>query len=132
MAENMLEGNIPPRIGQWQKLQYLGLRQNNLRGTISEEIFNLSSLTNLLSLSQNLLSGSIREEVGNLKNLNWLDMSKNHLPGDISGTIEECIKFGVPLFARKFFTRNHTILFGITQKSLTFRPVTKLLVWINS
>ncbi|KAJ1396844.1 Serine/threonine-protein kinase, active site [Sesbania bispinosa] len=89
--ENMLEGNIPPSIGNCQKLQYLDLSQNNLRGTIPSEVVSLSSLTRLLDLSQNSLNGSIPNEVGKLKNIGKIYVHENHLSGDIPTTIGECI-----------------------------------------
>jgi hypothetical protein len=55
----MLEGNIPPNIGNCQKLQYITLYQNNLRGAIPLEIFSIPSLSNLLDLSLNSFSGSL-------------------------------------------------------------------------
>lgn len=106
-------------------MQYLNLSHNNLRGAIPLEIFNLSSLTDALAVSQNSLSGSIPKEVGKLKHIDLLDVSENHQSGDIPGTIGECLM--LPLFAR-----NHSILFGITPRSSTFRPVPKPPVWINS
>ncbi|CAJ1975578.1 unnamed protein product [Sphenostylis stenocarpa] len=91
MGRNMLEGNIPSTIGNCQKLQHLNLAQNKFTGTVPLEIFNLSSLSNLLTLSQNSLSGNIPEEVGKLKNIDFLDVSENNLSGHIPGTIGECI-----------------------------------------
>ncbi|KAJ1396850.1 Serine/threonine-protein kinase, active site [Sesbania bispinosa] len=91
LSQNMLEGNIPPNIGNCHKLQYLCLSQNRLKGTIPFEVFSLFSLTNLLDLSQNSLSGSIPKELGMLKNIDELDVSENHLSGDIPRTIGECI-----------------------------------------
>jgi hypothetical protein len=85
----MLEGNIPSSIGNCQKLQYLNLSHNNLKGTIPLEIFNLLSI--LLGLSHNSLSGSLPSEVGMLKNIGKLDVSENHLSGGIPITIGECI-----------------------------------------
>ncbi|XP_020236209.1 probable LRR receptor-like serine/threonine-protein kinase At3g47570 isoform X1 [Cajanus cajan] len=91
MGGNMLEGKIPPSIGNCQKLQHLDLSHNNLRGTIPVEVFSLSSLTTMLNLSQNSLNDTISEEVGSLKNLIVLDVSENHLSGQIPGTIGECM-----------------------------------------
>ncbi|XP_045809803.1 probable LRR receptor-like serine/threonine-protein kinase At3g47570 [Trifolium pratense] len=87
----MFQGNIPPSIGNCQKLQYLELSHNKLRGTIPSEVFTLFSLSNLLNLSHNSLSGSLPREVGLLKNIDVLDISENHLSGDIPTTIGECI-----------------------------------------
>jgi len=91
VAENMLEGSIPPSLGNCRNLQHLVLLQNNLTGTIPLQVFNLSSLADVFSLSKNLLSGNIPEEVGNLKNLNSLYLYENRLSGHIPETIGECI-----------------------------------------
>ncbi|XP_027915236.1 probable LRR receptor-like serine/threonine-protein kinase At3g47570 [Vigna unguiculata] len=91
IGENMLQGNIPPSVGNCQKLQYLDISNNNLSGIIPIEIFQLSSLTNVLDLSENSLSGSIPKEVANLKNLNSLYISDNHLSGVIPESFGECI-----------------------------------------
>ncbi|KAL5123206.1 Receptor kinase-like protein Xa21 [Glycine soja] len=116
LSGNKLSGVIPTSIGHFSRLFYLGLGENI--GAIPLEIFNLSSLTDALAVSQNSLSGSIPKEVGKLKHIDLLDVFENHQSGDIPGTIGECLM--LPLFAR-----NHSILFGITPRSSTFRPVPK-------
>ena len=57
-----------------------------LTGTISQEIFNLTNLTDL-NLSYNQLSGSIPPEIGNLTNLTRLNLRYNQLNGEIPESI---------------------------------------------
>ncbi|KAL5081177.1 hypothetical protein RYX36_009598 [Vicia faba] len=100
---NMFDGNIPPSIENCQQLQYLDFSQNQLRGTIPLEVFKLSSLSILLSLSHNFLSGILPKEVGMLKNIGLLDVSENHLSGDIPTTIGECSSLEYILLQSNFF-----------------------------
>ncbi|XP_045813767.1 probable LRR receptor-like serine/threonine-protein kinase At3g47570 isoform X2 [Trifolium pratense] len=111
LNHNMFYGDIPPSIGNCKQLQKLELSNNKLTGTIPIEVFNLSSITNLLNLSRNSLSGNLPREVGMLKNIYWLDVSENHLFGDIPGTIGECTSLEYLLLQGNSF--NGTIPFSL-------------------
>ena len=55
----------------------LYLADNQLNGTIPPEIGNLTSLTSL-EFNKNNLSGNIPSEIGNLSSLTWLGFSNNN------------------------------------------------------
>ena len=63
---------------------YLG--NNNLTGTLPDEIGNLTALQQL-DLSWNNIEGSLPATIGNLKNLDLLAFTKNKLSGDIPTAI---------------------------------------------
>ncbi|OAY39672.1 hypothetical protein MANES_10G113800v8 [Manihot esculenta] len=90
LYNNSLQGTIPSSLGKWKKLLKLDFSTNNLSGPIPPELFGLSSLSKLLSLSVNHLSGSIPEEVQNLKNLGILDLQDNKLSGEIPSGLGSC------------------------------------------
>lgn len=58
----------------------LDLRENNLTGSLPEEIGMLTTIHNLY-LTFNKLNGSIPPEIGNLTNLDFLDLFGNELSG---------------------------------------------------
>ncbi|QCE05773.1 LRR receptor-like serine/threonine-protein kinase FLS2 [Vigna unguiculata] len=61
----------------------LDLSNNNLIGTIPEEITSLGALLGL-NLSYNRLSGHIPKRIGDMKSLESLDLSHDQLSGAIS------------------------------------------------
>ena len=77
-----LSGEIPPELGNLANLQYLYLNDNDLSGAIPPELGNLSNLIRL-TLQRNDLTGAIPPELGNLSNLEILTLSSNELRGDI-------------------------------------------------
>ena len=82
LADNGLEGEIPPRLGDLTELRRLSLTRNRLSGEIPPELGNLRNLT-LLWLSGNALSGEIPPELENLRNLDALYLANNRLSGEI-------------------------------------------------
>ena len=69
LGNNGLTGSIPPEIGSFINLNYLGLYLNQLTGSIPPEIGNLTNLTHL-NLRYNQLNGEIPESLCDL-NINW-------------------------------------------------------------
>jgi len=64
LADNQIWGTIPESLySQQQQLQYLYLQQNNLSGTLSEDISKLTDLKRLY-LSSNFLSGTLPQGLG--------------------------------------------------------------------
>ena len=80
--------------GSWDGIKYdnssgalqIDLSDNNLCGTIPDELTNLKCLTHL-NLSDNDLSGTIPDEISNLKFLTHLNLSKNKFRGSIPSTL---------------------------------------------
>ena len=69
--DNQLTGTIPEELGNLTNLKSLYLSDNKLAGTIPEELGNLTNLE-FLSLFDNQLTGMIPEELGSLINLKSL------------------------------------------------------------
>ena len=82
VAENNLTGTIPNEIGNLSQLTDLVLSVNNLSGSIPIEIGNLTLLENLY-LHTNNLDGEIPKEFENLTNLKILDIALCDLSGGI-------------------------------------------------
>ena len=82
LSQNQLNGEIPPELGNLEKLETLSLWGNQLSGPIPSEIGNLANLETL-KLYDNQLSGPIPPELGNLANLKDLRLHDNQLSGSI-------------------------------------------------
>ncbi|WP_158594718.1 Ig-like domain-containing protein [Ulvibacterium marinum] len=65
----------------------LDLRSNNLTGTLTSTLENLSDLTKLYLSNSNGLTGSIPSSLGNLLNLTELHLNNNGLAGSIPATL---------------------------------------------
>ena len=77
-----LAGQIPPELGNLERLQSLVLAGNELQGDIPPELGNLTELTRL-DLGNNSLTGAIPSELGDLARLRELDLRDNRLTGAI-------------------------------------------------
>lgn len=88
VGDNNLSGDLPANsIANLPKsMTALTLRSNNISGTISLEIGNLSSLS-MLYLDTNLFMGPIPFTLGQLRNLVQLSLSKNKFSGEIPPSI---------------------------------------------
>lgn len=82
LAENNLVGTLPEEIGYLNILNYLLLNDNQLAGGIPASIGNLVNLEQLY-LASNNLTGNIPPELGNLSNLRRCDLYTNDLTGSI-------------------------------------------------
>ncbi|GKA40481.1 leucine-rich repeat protein [Tanacetum coccineum] len=91
LNSNKLEGHIPSILGSCKELNGLNLADNRLSGKIPEQLLQLPSLTNFLTVSHNSLSGTIPPEIKDLKMLSYLDLSYNNLLGNITSSLGECI-----------------------------------------
>jgi hypothetical protein len=87
LGYNMLSGVIPSDITAFDNLQLLTLKDNQLNGTIPEQIF--ATMTNLtvVDVSVNHLTGTIPNNVGQLVNLVQLNLNGNKLRGTIPSSI---------------------------------------------
>ena len=82
LRENQLSGSITPGLGNLSNLERLDLAYNSLSGTIPPQLRNLANLERL-DLAYNSLSGTIPPQLRNLANLTWLDFGHNRLSGTI-------------------------------------------------
>lgn len=82
LRDRLLNGSIPPEIGNLYHLRNLDLYDNQLSGTIPAELGNLVNLNNLV-FGRNQLTGNIPTEFGNLNNLHVLQLNSNQLDGNI-------------------------------------------------
>ncbi|XVF36723.1 hypothetical protein REPUB_Repub19eG0082700 [Reevesia pubescens] len=86
MDQNNIRGTIPQEIGKLTSLSQLFLHQNKLSGNVPSSIGNLSNLVNLY-LGDNELSGSIPQELGILRSLDLFDLSRNQPTGRIPSSL---------------------------------------------
>lgn len=75
-----LGGELPPRIGELDRLERLFLQENRFSGEIPPELGNLKNLR-LLYLYENDFSGQIPPELGDLDNLTLMLLDRNELSG---------------------------------------------------
>ena len=78
LQENGLKGTISASVGNLDKLSGLGLSHNELEGAMPDSIGNLVQLESL-TLHDNKLDGLIPESIGNLTRLKWLIVHNNNL-----------------------------------------------------
>ncbi|KAL3596961.1 hypothetical protein D5086_008598 [Populus alba] len=77
-----LSGTLSPTIGNLTNLQTVLLQSNNITGPIPAEIERLSKL-HTLDLSDNFFTGKIPSSLGHLRSLEYLDLSFNNLSGPV-------------------------------------------------
>ncbi len=80
LSGNSLSGGIPAELGSLARLGVLDLHSNQLSGEIPAELGSLDSLSELY-LHSNELSGAIPAELGSLARLRVLDLYANNLSG---------------------------------------------------
>ncbi|XP_062073707.1 receptor-like protein EIX2 [Humulus lupulus] len=81
---------IPKCFYSFPNLAHLYLRGNNLQGTISSDVANLTSIVSF-DLSDNALAGSIPKSMGKLCNLEAIDLSYNNYKGRVSMVFESLL-----------------------------------------
>ncbi|KAJ6795621.1 protein NSP-INTERACTING KINASE 3-like [Iris pallida] len=81
-----LSGTLSPGIGNLTNLQSVLLQNNEISGSIPTDIGKLEKLQTL-DLSSNQFSGSVPSSLGNLRNLNYLRLNKNRLSGPCPGSL---------------------------------------------
>ncbi|XP_022680049.1 receptor-like protein 2 [Setaria italica] len=114
VCNNKFSGSIPTRLGKCFGLQVLRAGQNNLSGTIPDEVFNASLLEHLslpniglegkfdgenviklqnlavIDLGGNQFSGKIPDSIGQLKRLQELHLDCNNLSGELPASLGTC------------------------------------------
>lgn len=82
LAENNLDGTLPPSIRNFSKLIALQIYGNQLRGDLPDELGELSNLE-AIYLQNNSLTGSIPASFGAMKKLEYLGLDGNQLSGEL-------------------------------------------------
>ncbi|KAF2313718.1 hypothetical protein GH714_012945 [Hevea brasiliensis] len=75
-----LSGTLSPSIGNLTNLQIVLLQNNNITGPIPGELGKLSNL-HTLDLSNNFFTGEIPSSLGNLRSLQYMRLNNNSLSG---------------------------------------------------
>ena len=87
---NQLTGDIPDAVYSLSKLEYLYFQNDNLTGSLSPK---LGQLTNLIQLyvdrNANMTGGSPKE-IGNLKKLERINLSQSGIGGEIPAELGQC------------------------------------------
>ncbi|MED6197112.1 hypothetical protein PIB30_053645 [Stylosanthes scabra] len=98
LSQNRFSGEIPRGIFEnWKDLVQLKLRNNNLYGTIPEELCSCKKLV-ALDLSHNNLNGQIPVKLAEMPVLGVLDLSENQFSGEIPqnlGKVESLVQVNV-------------------------------------
>ncbi|KAF3455323.1 hypothetical protein FNV43_RR05771 [Rhamnella rubrinervis] len=118
MADNnQLRGTLPDNIGiTLPNLQILGLGTNEFSGSIPASLCNASKLQ-IISVPENNFEGRVPTKFGNLQDLWWLDISFNNLGSNSSNdldfirTLRNCSKLEILVF-------NHNHLGGVLPNSI--------------
>ncbi|KAL2504782.1 Protein NSP-INTERACTING KINASE 1 [Abeliophyllum distichum] len=77
-----LSGTLSPSIGNLTNLQIILLQNNNITGPIPAELGRLSKLQTL-DLSDNFFTGRIPPSLGHLKTLQYMRLNNNSISGEI-------------------------------------------------
>jgi Leucine-rich repeat (LRR) protein len=84
----MVNGSMPPEIGQLINLMNLDLRDTGLRGPIPPEIGRCAALQVLRLSNNSRVNGSIPAEIGQLTKLMVLDLGSTGLSGPIPSALD--------------------------------------------
>ncbi|KAJ6823576.1 pentatricopeptide repeat-containing protein [Iris pallida] len=103
LDSNSFTGSIPASLGNCKSLDLLNLDNNKLTGTIPKEVFNISCLTQELSIEENQLTGLIPSEIGNLINTEEIWLSGNKLSGEIPSKLGKCQVLQILRLGRNLF-----------------------------
>ncbi|MEM7133911.1 MAG: clostripain-related cysteine peptidase [Chloroflexota bacterium] len=87
LPQNNLTGTIPDELGDLTNLVALRLQTNGLTGEIPAGLGNLTNLGEL-QLYSNQLTGTIPSELGNLTDLKLLTLYQNELTGEIPDSFD--------------------------------------------
>ncbi|XP_021721687.1 LRR receptor-like serine/threonine-protein kinase FLS2 [Chenopodium quinoa] len=88
LSNNQLEGSLPNEVGNMHALSYLDLSNNKLQGPIPNTISNLQSLQHLDLSSNNFQSSQLPKILGNLCHLQSLYLNKNNITDEFPNIIQ--------------------------------------------
>jgi len=88
---NHIAGTIPSQFGNLTHLIVLDLDENELTGTIPEEIYLTANSLQQFDLDSNHLSGTISTEIGTLTDLWFVQLFNNMLTGTIPTEISSLV-----------------------------------------
>ena len=92
IRSNRLEGSVPLNLlAKNQLLRELWLSDNQLSGTLHEDIGAMQSLTHFC-VYKNQLSGAIPSTIGRLSSLELLSLGRNKFGGPIPDALRSCIR----------------------------------------
>ncbi|XP_076905229.1 polygalacturonase inhibitor-like [Bidens hawaiensis] len=83
LSFNSLTGSIPSELAKLTKLVAIRLDRNKLTGGIPKSFGTFRGSVPSLYLSHNQLTGDVPKSLGDL-NFTWIELSRNHLTGDLS------------------------------------------------
>ncbi|CAN6447919.1 unnamed protein product [Victoria cruziana] len=86
-----LSGTLSPSVGNLTNLRVILLQNNNITGPIPPELGKLLNL-HTLDLSSNLFTGPVPDSLGQLKNLEYLRLNNNSLSGPFPATLADIEK----------------------------------------
>ncbi|KAG8384548.1 hypothetical protein BUALT_Bualt04G0129300 [Buddleja alternifolia] len=89
-----LSGTLSPSIGNLTNLQIILLQNNNITGLIPSELGRLSKLQTL-DLSNNIFSGKIPPSLGHLNSLQYMRLNNNSLSGEIPLSLADMTKLSL-------------------------------------
>ncbi|XP_035545117.1 receptor kinase-like protein Xa21 [Juglans regia] len=117
LATEVDRGAIPSEIGNLQNLEYLNLEANNFFGTITLEIFNISTMQEI-RITDNYLSGTLPSNMGHfLPNLTAIFLGENELSGTIPASISNASQLIIVVLTINSFS-------GLIPKTLGHIPET--------
>ncbi|CAN0921625.1 Probable LRR receptor-like serine/threonine-protein kinase At1g53440 [Linum grandiflorum] len=86
LNDNLLQGPLPPSLGNLKSLKILILSANNFTGSIPDSFANLRNVTKF-RMDGSTLSGKLPEFIGNWTNLEQLYLQGTSMQGPIPSTI---------------------------------------------
>ncbi|XVF36366.1 hypothetical protein REPUB_Repub19eG0052600 [Reevesia pubescens] len=98
-----LAGSISPHIGNLSFLRSIQLQDNQLSGSLPDQLGNLFRLR-VLNLSSNSLVGVIPPNISKLSELTVLDLMTNKITGGVPTDIDRLVKLQVLNLGRNLFT----------------------------
>ncbi|CAN6271466.1 unnamed protein product [Urochloa humidicola] len=153
LSYNQFSGSIPDSLGKCSVLRVLKAGHNNLRKTLPDELFNISSLEYLsfpnnglqgildgahivnlrnlviLDLGGNMLNGKIPDSIGELKRLKELHLEYNDMFGGLPSSLSNCTNLIAIDLKRNYFSGkltnvNFTTLINLEILDLLFNSFT--------